>query len=242
MIKERLEKLKHLEHKEVYLLVGFIILALVLILVKNIIKNTYAYYNYETDPVPIFTGKVGNFAGKGDTSPLTDRTTDVNLMFYVQDITNPKNYTIMEGTPALVSGYVVNDKKSNCIPTSGTYTMHKDKVYSIAEDGLVTVEVSESNPNQIVCRIYYDYEQLTDKDIIVFALIEDSLGMVINDKNNKHYTMTETIPTSGYTYDSTISNCNNTNNIKTTISYDTSKGFSFETDGPNICYAYFNKN
>ncbi len=235
MIKEKLKKLLNI--KALYFVICIFVIALFICL-----KNTHAYYNYSTGPVPIFTGKVGNFAGKGDTSPLTDRTTDVNLMFYVQDITNPKNYTIMEGTPALVSGYVVNDKKSNCIPTSGTYTMHKDKVYSIAEDGLVTVEVSESNPNQIVCRIYYDYEQLTDKDIIVFALIEDSLGMVINDKNNKHYTMTETIPTSGYTYDSTISNCNNTNNIKTTISYDTSKGFSFETDGPNICYAYFNKN
>ena len=233
MIKEKLKKLLNI--KVIYFVICVFVITLFICL-----KNTHAYYNYETGPVPIFTSRVGNFAGKGDTSPLTDRTTDVNLMFYVQDVTNPKNYTITEGTPALVSGYVVNDKKSNCIPTSGTYKMTEEKVYSIASDGLVTVEVSEDKPNQVVCRIYYDYEQLTDKDIIVFALIEDSLGMVINDKNNKHYTMTETIPTSGYTYDSTISNCNTENNIKTAISYDSSKGFSFETDGPNICYAFFN--
>ena len=161
-------------------------------------------------------------------------------MFYVQDVTNPKNYTIMEGTPALVSGYVVNDKKSNCIPTDATYTKYSGKDYSIAGDGLVTINVSETKPSQIVCRIYYDYgKDLMQDDIIVFALIEDPLGMVIYNKNNKHYTMTEAIPTSGYTYDS--SNCNNTSNIKTTLSYDANKGFSFETDGPNICYAYFNK-
>ncbi len=233
MIREKLKKLLNI--KVIYFVICLFVITLFICL-----KNTYAYYSSETDPVPIFTSRVGNFSGKGDTSPLTDRTTDVNLMFYVQDVTNPKNYTIMEGTPALVSGYVVNDKKSNCIPTSGTYTMHEEKVYSISEDGLVTVEMSQDNPNQVVCRIYYDYgKDLTQDDVIVFALIEDSLGMVI--KNNKHYTMIEDIPTSGYTYDNTISGCNTTNNAKTTISYDTSKGFSFETDGPNICYAYFNK-
>ena len=233
MIKEKLKKILNI--KVIYFVICVFVITLFICL-----KNTHAYYNYETGPVPIFTSKVGNFVGKGDTSPLTDRTTDVNLMFYVQDVTNPKNYTIMEGTPALVSGYVVNDKKSNCIPTSETYTMHEDKVYSIAEDGLVTVEVSQDNPNQVVCRIYYDYgKDLNKDDVIVFALIEDELGMVI--KNNKHYIMTEAIPTNGYTYDSTISGCNTENNVKTTISYDTSKGFSFETDGPNICYAYFNK-
>ncbi len=200
------------------------------------IKDTHAYYNYETGPVPIFTSKVGNFAGKGDTSPL-DKPTDVNLMFYVQDITNPKNYTIMENTPALVSGYIINDKKSNCIPANGIYTMYEDKVYSIAEDGTVTVKVAQDKPNQVVCRIYYDYGKTLDDDIIVFALKEDDLGMVIY--NGKHYTMADEIPSSGFTYDS--SSCNNKDNLKTELSYDESSGFTFKTEGPNICYAYFNK-
>ncbi len=233
MIKERIKKL--LDIRIIYIVIGFFVIVLFICL-----KGTHAYYNYSTGPVPIFTGKVGNFAGKGDTSTL-DTNTDVNLLFYVQDITNPKNYTIMEGTPVLVSGYVLSEKKSNCIPIDATYEKYSDKDYSISDDGTVTVKVSQSKPNQVVCRIYYDYgKDLTKDDVIVFALIEDPLGMVVYNKNSKHYTMTETIPTSGYTYDS--SNCNDINNIKTEINYDTTKGITFKTDGPNICYAYFNKN
>ena len=186
-------------------------------------NTTHAYYSSETGPVPIFTGKVGNFTGKGDTTPL-DRPSDINVLYLVQDVTNPKSYTTMEVPPVVVSGYIINDKKSNCIPKDGKYEMDGDKTYSIKEDGEVTIKVSQDKPNQIVCRIYYDYEKdLTKDDVIVFALIEDPLGMVVYN----------------YIYDS--SSCNNTNNVKTELSYDEEKGFTFKTEGKNICYAYFNK-
>ena len=233
MIKERLEKLKHLEHKEVYLLVGFIILALVLILIKNIIKNTYAYYNYETDPVPIFTSKVGNFSGKGDTSPLTDRTTDVNLMFYVQDLMSTSGYYIAPSTPVLMSGYTLNEKKSNCIPTDATYEKYLEKDYTISDDGTVTVKVSQSKPNQVVCRIYYDLTSAAN-DILVYALVQNDSGTIKH--NDKTYAFESELPISGYTdYE-----CKNKDTF-TFINYDTSNGFSFKTKGPNVCYVYFNK-
>ncbi len=233
MIKERINKLK----KKLNFKIIYIVICLVFLMGLLYFNTTHAYYSSETGPIPIFTSKVGNFAGKGDTSPL-DRPSDINVLYLVQDITNPRNYTIMEVPPVVVSRYIINDKKSNCIPKDGKYEMNGDKTYSIKEDGEVTIKVSQDKPNQIVCRIYYDYEKdLTKDDVIVFALIEDELGMVIY--NDKHYTMIEEIPISGYTYNS--SSCNNTNNVKTELSYDTEKGFTFKTEGKNICYAYFNK-
>ena len=225
MIKEKLKKL--LNVKVIYLIICFFVMVLFICL-----RNTHAYYNYESAWTPIFTGKVGNFSGKGDTSPLPDRNTDINLMYYIQDVTNPKNYTIMEGPPAVVWGFKVNEDKSNCIPKDATYSDY----FIDNSNGKVIVNIKQSKPNQVVCRIYYDYgKDLTKDDVIVFALIEDNLGMVIY--NDKHYTMSEEIPTSGYTYK--ISSCKNTN-IATEINYTGGK-FTFETDGPNVCYAYFNK-
>ena len=230
MIKDKLKKL--LNVKIIYLIVCFLVMVLFICL-----RSTHAYYNYSTGPVPIFTGKVGNFTGKGDTSPLKDRNTDINLLYMVQDITNPRKYTIMEGPPAVVWGFKVNEEKSNCIPKDATYTMNGNNVFSVDSNGLVKVIVKQGKPNQVVCRIYYDYgKDLTKDDVIVFALIEDNLGMVIY--GDKHYTMNETIPTSGYTYKA--SSCKNTN-IATEIDYTGGK-FTFKTSGPNICYAYFNKN
>ena len=55
--------------------------------------------------------------------------------------------------------------------------------------------------------------------------------------NDKHYTMNETIPTSGYTYKAY--SCKNTN-INKNLKFENNK-FTFETTCPNICYAYFNK-
>ena len=213
----------------------YIVICVVFLVTLLYLNQTHAYYNYSTGPVPIFTSKVGNFSGRGDTSPLKDRNTDINLLYMVQDITNPKNYAIMEGPPVQVSGYKINEKKSNCIPANATYTMSGSNQFTVDSNGLVKVIVKQTKPNQVVCRIYYDYEQLSGKDIIVFALKEDNLGMVIY--GDKHYTMSETIPTSGYTYKEY--SCKNTNTA-TEINYIGGK-FTFKTSGPNICYAYFNK-
>ena len=93
----------------------------------------------------------------GDTSPLTDKNTDITLLYMVQDITNPKNYTIMEEPPVQVSGFILNEEKSNCIPQESDNISYLD--YSIVESsGKVVVNVQQSKPNQVVCRIYYDYE------------------------------------------------------------------------------------
>ena len=225
MIKERLKKLLNIK-------VMYITICLFVIVLFICLKYTHAYYNSEIGPVPIFTGKVGNFAGKGDTSPL-DTNTDVNLLFYVQDLMLDKGYYIAPGTPILMSGYELNEKKSNCIPTDATYEKYSGKDYSISEDGTVTVKVSQSKPKQIVCRIYYDLTSASN-DILVYALVQNESGTIKH--NGKSYSFESKLPTSGYTdYE-----CKNKDTF-TFINYDTSKGFSFKTKGPNVCYVYFDK-
>ncbi len=226
MKKEKLKKLLNIK-------VMYIVICLFVIVLFICLKNTHAYYNYETGPVPIFTSKVGNFAGKGDTSPLTDRTTDVNLMFYVQDLMSTSGYYIAPSTPVLMSGYTLNEKKSNCIPTDATYEKYLEKDYTISDDGTVTVKVSQSKPKQIVCRIYYNLTSASN-DILVYALVQNDSGTIKH--NDKTYAFENELPSSGYTdYE-----CKN-KEIFTFINYDTSNGFSFKTKGPNVCYVYFNK-
>ena len=68
------------------ILLGIFIL-IIITLISIVIKDTHAYYNYESGWTPIFTSKVGNFAGEGEpvkTGPLTDKDTDVNIIFYTQ--------------------------------------------------------------------------------------------------------------------------------------------------------------
>ncbi len=55
MIKERLKKFLNI--KVIYLIICFFVMVLFICL-----RNTHAYYNYEMEPVPIFTSKVGNFS------------------------------------------------------------------------------------------------------------------------------------------------------------------------------------
>ena len=59
MIKERIKKIKY--NDLVGLIVVTIIFGLVIIL-KLVLKDTHAFYNSATNPIPIFTGKIGNFA------------------------------------------------------------------------------------------------------------------------------------------------------------------------------------
>ena len=206
------------------------------------IKDTHAYYNSEIGPVPIFTGKVGNFTGKGDTSPL-NQPSDVNVLYYIQNGLDLKKYDVYDTPPLDVkSNYVFDEKRSNCIPADATYEMDGDKTYSIKEDGTVTIKVSENTPKQVVCRIYYsfnftEYEE-KEGDVKVIIYLQSDTGDIVTVRNNKYYILGDTVP-SGYTM--TDYECNNTNNITTEVNYDASKGFTFKTTGKNICHTYFDK-
>ena len=236
MIKEKLKKL--LDIRIIYIVIGLLVITLFICL-----KNTHAYYNSEIGPVPIFTGKVGNFTGKGDTSPL-NQPSDVNVLYYIQNGINLKQYDIYDTPPLDVkSNYVLDEKRSNCIPTDATYQMNGDKTYSIKEDGTVTIKVSENTPKQVVCRIYYSFNltpyEEKDGDVKVIIYLQSDTGDIVTVRNNKYYILGDTVP-AGYTM--TDYECNNENNITTEVNYDESKGFTFKTTGKNICHTYFDKN
>ena len=142
-------------------------------------------------------------------------------------------YYISEVPPIAMSGYKLNEEKSNCIPKDATYTMNGDNEFTVDAKGLVKVIVSQSKPNQVVCRIYYDMSGASN-DILVFALVENENGTIT--QGDKTYAFESELPKSGYTdYE-----CKN-KDIATKVNFDGTK-FTFETTGPNVCYTYFNKN
>lgn len=234
MIKERI---KNLNLNEVAILIFVFIIALILVLVKIVLKDTHAYYGDSVE-LPLFNAKVGDFSGDGEgesvkNGPLTDRDTDVNIIFYTQMPDNPNRYMISKYIPA--NGYKVNSTKSNCYPAKGSVATYKDNnYYTINEDGSVHVEYDETKPTQVVCRIYYDRDKLSD--VIIYAYVEDENG---NRKyNDKTYKLVNIIDSS-YTEMNNYECTNKT--IETTFTYDVNKGFHIDTKGPNTCYAYFNK-
>ncbi len=196
------------------------------------INKTHAYYNYEMAPVPIFTSKVGNFAGEGESvkqGPI-DKNTDVNIIFYTQMPDNANKYKESKYVPA--SGYQINGDKSNCYPAAGGDATYDN--YTIKEDGTVHIEYTEkAKPTQVVCRLYYDRDKLSD--VIIYAYIEDATGdRKYNDKTYKLYNQ---VPDG---YSMTNYECKS-KKASTTFTYDISKGFHIDTTGPNTCYAYFSK-
>ena len=161
--------IKNLENKKSLLIILVLLVIVFITLFKVIIKETHAYYNYDSGWVPIFTGKVGNFSGKGDSSPL-NRNTDINVMYYVQDITIPKE------------------------TTGAKYPIHTIDNAT----GEVKISITQSSAHQVVCRIYYSYKNGLKDGIILFALQEDNNGNVIH--RDKKYKVVTDIPTSGYSY------------------------------------------
>ena len=235
MIKERLKNLLNIK-------VMYIVICLFVIVLFICLKNTHAYYNSEIGPVPIFTGKVGNFTGKGDTSPL-DQPSDVNVLYYIQNGLDLKKYDVYDTPPLDVkSNYVLDEKRSNCIPTDATYEKYSDKDYSVSEDGTVTVKISQDKPKQVVCRIYYSFNLIPyeekEGDVKVIIYLQSDTGDIVTVRNNKYYILGDTVPEG---YEMTDYECNNQNNIATEVNYDTNKGFTFKTTGKNICHTYFDK-
>ena len=196
------------------------------------LNQTHAYYNYEMAPVPIFTSKVGNFAGEGETvkdGPLSGKSTDVNVIWYTQMPDNPKKYKENKEVP--VTGFTLNQDISNCYPKNNQEGTTYNPDYTISEDGTVDITVSETKPNQIVCRLYYDRDKISD--VIVYAYIQDASGD--REYEGSKYKMSSTIPTDkileGY-------KCSN-EKVATNIGYTDETGFTIDTTGPNTCYAYF---
>ena len=240
MIEEKLKYLKDKlkrENKRSYYVIAFLLVVLVISLSMLVIKDTHAFYNYEMAPVPIFTSKVGNFAGEGEsvkTGPLTDRNTDVNIIFYTQMPDNADKYKESKYVPA--SGYKINHEKSNCYPTTGgeaKYIGDQDSnYYTIKADGTVHIEYDEIKPTQVTCRLYYDRDKLSD--VIIYAYIEDSTGD--REYKGKTYKLSNSVPNG---YNMTANECKS-KTANTSFTHDTN-GFHIDTDGPNTCYAYFSK-
>ena len=95
------------------------------------------------------------------------------------------------------------------------------------------IEYTEIKPTQVVCRLYYDRDKLSD--VIIYAYIEDSTGD--RKYKDKTYKLNNQVP-SGYSM--TSYKCNS-KTVQTTFTYDASTGFHIDTTGPNTCYGYFSK-
>ncbi len=205
------------------------------------INQTHAFYNYSTDPVPIFTGKVGNFTGKGDTSPITDKNTDINVLYYVQNGLNLKQYDIYNKPPLdIKKNYILDEKKSNCIPKISEGYSYSD--YSIDDaTGKVTINVTEATPKQVVCRIYYSFNIIPHEpkegDVKIIVYQESDTGSIADVRNGKYYIFSKTIP-SGYTMSDY--ECDNKENVETKVEYRSNK-ITYITTGKNTCKVYFDK-
>ncbi len=224
--------INNLENKKIFILITILSIVVFITLYKLVMKETHAYYNYEMEPVPIFTGKVGNFAGEGESvkdGPLSNKSTDVNVIWYTQMPDNPKKYKENKEVP--VTGFNLNQDISNCYPKDNEEGTTYNPDYTISEDGTIDVTVSETKPNQIVCRLYYDRDKISD--VIVYAYIQDASGD--REYEGNKYKMSSTIPT-GKTY--VGYKCSNAS-VATNIGYTDTDGFTIDTDGPNTCYAYF---
>ncbi len=220
------ERENNLKFKKVIVLV-----LLVTTVFVTLNKYTHAYYNVETEWTPIFNSKVGDFASDGEkvkTGPI-EKHTDVNVIFYTETPNSENRYVESKGIP--VTNYVVNKELSNC------YSKDKEEgttynSYTINSEGLIDIEVEENKPNQIVCRIYYDYENNNNLDVIVYAYLQDINGT--RKYNGNNYKIINTIPDNVTFIDFT---CNN-KEIETNIKYENNT-LDIESIGPNICKAYF---
>ena len=108
--------------------------------------------------------------------------------------------------------------------------------YTIDDEGnLIINYTEESKPTQVVCRIYYDRDKLSD--VIIYAYVEDETG----DKKHgdKTYKLVNTLDSS-YTEMSDYE-CKHQEKSNTTFAYDVTNGFTITSTGPDTCYAYFNK-
>ena len=226
--KEMINKIKILENKKTYMLIIILSLLLFLSLIRLVLKETHAFYNSQSDSIPIFKAKIGDFTGEGESvkeGPI-DKNTDVNIIFYTQMPDNPDKYMVSKYLP--VNGYKVNEKVSNCYPATGGDATYNN--YNIDSEGNLNITYTETKPTQVVCRIYYDRDKLSD--VIIYAYLEDASG----DKkyNNKTYKLVNQVE-SNYTL--VAHECKNK---RATFSYD-ENGFNITSSGPDTCYAYFSE-
>ena len=224
------EKLKN---KKVIVVSSTLLIMTIIVLLTITIKDSYAYYGTSNE-LEIMKATIGNFAGDGELvndGPI-EKSTDVNVIFYAQTPNSKNKYVETKEIP--ITNYVINEEVSNCYPKDNIEGTEYNS-YTINSEGLIDIEVKENKPNQIVCRIYYDYENKNNLDVIVYAYLQDEKGT--KKYNNNNYKIINTIPDNvtfiGFT-------CNN-KDIKTNITYEENI-LDIKSSGPNICQAYFRKN
>ncbi len=201
---------------------------IIIIIISVVIKDTHAFYNSQSDSIPIFKAKIGDFTGEGESvkeGPI-DKNTDVNIIFYTQMPDNPDKYMVSKYLP--VNGYKVNEKASNCYPATGGDATYNN--YNIDSEGNLNITYTETKITQVVCRIYFSRDKLSD--VIIYAYLEDSKG----DKkfSGKTYKLVNQVE-SNYTL--VAHECKNK---RATFSYD-ENGFNITSSGPDTCYAYFSE-
>ena len=222
------EKLKNKK-----IIITSLISVIIVFILLITLKDSYAYYGTSNE-LEIMKATIGNFAGDGEKveEGSIEKSTDVNVIFYAQTPNSKNKYVETKEIP--VTNYVINEEASNCYPKDNIEGTTYDN-YTINSEGLIDIEVKENKPNQIVCRIYYDYENKNKLDVIVYAYLQDEKGT--KKYNNNNYKIINTIPDNVTFIEF---NCNN-KEIDTTIAY-AENTLDIKSSGPNICQAYFRKN
>ena len=230
----------NLENKKIYIVIIILSIVVFVTLFKLVLKDTHAYYSYDSGWTPIFTGKVGNFVGGGESvkqGPV-DVESDVNVIFYTQVSSDTKKYKERKFMP--IGDYVLNSEASNCYPAKGNeVTYDGNNYYKVNEDGSISIKYTEAKPTQVTCRLYYDIDTSNNNniegDISVYAFIKDTNGN--KEYNGDKYKFTSIVDK---TWNLDGHECDFENNI-TRFDYTSETGFSISSVGSNVCFAYFSK-
>ncbi len=167
-----------------------------------------AYYHSKSSFSFLGTA-IGNFDGG---------TSDIEIRIYAEN--DQGRYNLIKNVPQI--GYFLNSSKIDC-PSPAHFE---------ATSSTITVSSTE----KVTCRFYYD--KLSDKDIELFIMLEDSEGDVTH--NGTKYKQSEKIPAYGYSFDSYT--CSDPG-VVTSVDYNAdTREFIFDTSAKNTCYAYFKNN
>ncbi len=226
--------IKYLNYRNIAL--GIIALGIIALATWGL-KGTHAFYtNNQELQILNATIKIAE-KGKGEATPAKVNKSDLVVQIYLQDQADDNKYNLVTHLPAY--GYTLNETMSNCTPSKEELS-YSD--YSL-ENGVIKFTVKDTGgtngPKQIVCHIYYDKD--INSNITVYALVEDN-EFGIKEHNSKKYRFADsnanlsTVVGSAYTYSDAECIADGT----TITGYSNGK-FSFTTNKPNTCYAYFNE-
>ena len=179
-----------------------------------------AYYT-SSSSINILSSLVGDFE-------VVDG--DINILLYKEN--DNGDYVRVFAVPAV--GYTFNDSETNCSETCTNTSVNNsgDCTYTLNSNNTITLNSNK----KVTCRFFFDKDDNVTADITLRVLKEDANGTYTY--NNKHYSITNNVPSFGYTYTNHYSCTYNS-----TVTYTAAtRSFSVATTRTDECLVYFDKN